>query len=307
MPFTSNASGTAVLDDSVVQIYSEAIIYASTPELVADQVANVQEDVNGKSITFTKFSNMALATTALTELDDVTSVALSDSAITITPAEYGAVVTSTKLANLQSGGKVDLAAAYLVGRNMGATLDKLAINVLQAGGGTSVLSGDVAEASQTTSNILDKTLANRLYNKLARTNVVPFDGFYIGIAHDDVLHDLRSDTAAGGWVDVNKYTGQINVFKNEVGMYAGIRWLRSANGYINTDGGSASTDTYHTFVCGFNSLGKAQSSAPQVKILPASDKLGRFMNIGWYWVGNYGVIDSSAYAIGISTSTVGSN
>lgn len=307
MPFTSNGSGTVAMDDSVVNLYSEAIVFAASPELVADQIANVKEEVNGKSMTFTKYSNLALATTALTELDDVTSVAMSDSAVTITPLEYGAVVTTTRLANLQSAGKVDTGAAYLVGRNMGATLDKLAINVLQAGGGTSVLADDVAEASQTTTAILDKTLANRLYNKLARTNIVPFDGFYIGLAHDDVLHDLREDTSAGGWTDVNKYTGQLNVFKNEVGMYAGIRWLRSANGYINTDGGSAAIDTYHTFVCGFNALGKVQSSQPIVKILPASDKLGRFMNIGWHWVGAYGVIDASAYAIGISTSTVGSN
>lgn len=307
MPFTANGTGTSAVDDSVVQLYSEAIIYAATPELIADQVANVKEDINGKSVTFTKFSNIALATTPLVELDDVTSVALSDSAVTITPAEYGAVVTRTQLANLQSAGKVDTASAYLVGRNMGATMDKLAINVLQAGGGTQVLANDVAEASQTTSNILDKTLANRLYNKLARANVTPFDGFYIGIAHDDVLFDLRADTSAGSWIDVNKYTGNMAIFNNEVGMFAGIRWLRAGNGYINTNGGNLDVDTYHTFVCGFNSLGKVQSSAPQVKVLPANDKLGRFMNIGWHWVGNYGVIDSSAYAIGISASTVGSN
>jgi len=126
------------IDNTIVNLYSRLIIYAATPELVADQVANVREEIFAKAIVFPLYSNLTKITSALTEADDATSVQLTDSAVTLTPAEYGNVVTRTLLTQVQSAGKVDEAAAFLCGRNMGVSLDGLAITALDAFGGTTI-------------------------------------------------------------------------------------------------------------------------------------------------------------------------
>lgn len=307
--FTTGMTKAATVDDSIVLLYNAAVILAATPELVADQAANIKTEINAKSIQFSKYSNLALATTALTAAADPDSTALADTAVTLTPAEHGLVVTTTKLASVQTGGKVDVAAAQLVGRNMGATLDKLAILALEAHTTNALYPGAVAsEATVGASDILDGAAAAKCYNKLARSNVPGlFGGMYIGIAHDDVLHDLREDTATGSWVDVSKYADPGSVLRNEVGMYKGIRWLRSANVTVNADAGSGTVDTYHTAVLGYNALGKAVSVEPGVRITGPFDKLGRFVNIGWYGIVHYDEIDSANMCLLTSASSIGSN
>jgi len=307
--FTVGMTKAATVDDSQVLAYAQAILLVATPELIVDQAANVKEEINAKSITFSKYSNMALATTPLTDGVDPDSVALADSAVPLTPVEQGDVVTTTKLASLQTGGRVDEAAVRLVGRSLGTTQDKLGMNILDAFTTTVIYPNAIAsEATVTDSDILDGLFAGRLYNKLARLNVPGlFGGSYIGIAHDDVLHDLRQDTQTGGWMDVSKYAEPDSVLRNEVGMYKGIRWLRSANASIGNGSGAGAVDTYRVNVLGFNALGKAVSLPPGVRITGPFDKLARFVNIGWYGVFVYSVIDTANMVQGICASTVGAN
>jgi N4-gp56 family major capsid protein len=306
--YDSNATTTGELTTSLMLLYNRAAIFAATPELVADQVANVREDINATSVQFTTYSNLSAITAALTETEEVASVKMVDSYVTLTPAEYGNVVTRTQLIQTQSAGLVDTSAAFLVGRNMGVSLDGLAITALDGFGGTTIY----PNAATLTTNIgvndiMDKVFANRLYNKLARLNVPGlFGGMYVGIAHDDVLHDLRSDTQTGAWIDVLKYADPQTALRNEVGMFAGIRWLRSRNAMVTSDV-SGTVDGYRTNVVGFNALGKAVSLAPQVRISGPFDKLSRFLNIGWYGILVYDTIDANNQVSGYSASSVGSN
>lgn len=296
-------TGTTEIDQSTVALYSDLIVYAATPELVATQVANVKESLNAKSITYTKYSNLTAISSALTEDDEATAVAMADSVVTLTPAEYGNVVTVSSLISHQTSGHVDSGAAYLIGRNMGTSMDGLAIAALDAFGGT-VLYPNAASSANTCGlgDVMDKTFAGRLYNKLSRTNVPGLmGGQYIAIAHDDVLHDLRQDTSTGGWIDVSKYANPQSVLQGEVGMYSGIRWLRSSNVTLTS---STIAYTSKVNVCGFNSLGYAVAQAPGIRIAPANDNLGRFVNVGWYGVFVYDTIDANNQIQGICASSI---
>jgi N4-gp56 family major capsid protein len=151
---------------------------------------------------------------------------------------------------------------------------------------------------------MDKVLAGRLFNKLSRTNVPGvLGGMYVGIAHDDVLHDLRQDTAVGGWTDVSKYADPQSVLRGEVGMFGGVRWLRSSNVTLTS---STLAYTSKVNVCGFNALGYAESLAPQVKITGPFDKMGRFLNIGWYGVFVFDTIDANNQTQAICASSINS-
>lgn len=305
--FTTVITDAGVLDADEITQFESGIIFGVSPELVIDQAVTQRGTLNGKTVQWASYANLALATTPLTDGEDVDSVALADSVITAVPVEQGAVVTLAQLADIQSGKKAMSAAGFLVGRNAGATLDKLGITVAEAFSTTVIYPNSATAASNlATTDNLDRLFANRLYNKLARTNVAGIGGRYIGIAHDDCLHDLRQDASTGGWVDVMKYADPNSALVNEVGMYGGIRWLRSGNVTVTPDS-NGTIDSYKVNVFGFNALGVAQAYPLTGVVSGPFDKLQRFVNIGWKWLGLYKIIDTANMVQGICASSVGAN
>jgi N4-gp56 family major capsid protein len=271
-----------------------------------DQFVTRKTQIGAKSIQLPKYARLAAATTPLAETDDVVSVALSDAPILLTPAEYGNVVTKTNLASLQTGGTIDLAAAQIVGLNHGLTMDKLAL--LAADGSTnSYVIGGTAEGSVASNQVASDVFLNYFYNKLARASVPMIDGSYIMVAHDDVIADLREATGTGSWVDVSKYSTPETVLKNEVGMYKGFRVVRDNNASFADQTGAGTVDLYNSYFFGFNALGKATSQEGRMVATGPFDKLNRFVNLGWYEVSAYGIIDQDALWLGKSASSKGAN
>jgi hypothetical protein len=89
-------------------------------------------------------------------------------------------------------------------------------------------------------------------------------------------------------------------------MFGGIRWLRSKNVTV-TANSNGTIDTYKVNVLGFNALGKAVSEEPHIVISGPFDKLLRFVNVGWFGVFEYGVVDTDNMVQGICASSVGNN
>ena len=73
------------------------------------------------------------------------------------------------------------------------------------------------------------------------------------------------------------------------------------------DAGASDVDTYRALFMGFNALGKAEAQPMMQKMTGPFDKLGRFVSIGWYWVGDYSIIDQDAIWMAIGASSVGVN
>jgi len=304
----TSITDAAVLDADEVTQFESGILYGVAPELVMDQVATIQVSGAAKIFQFAKYANLSKITSGITDGEEVTSVVLADSTATLTPVDYGNVVSLLKIADLQSGNKALTAAGYLVGQNAGASLDGLAVTAAEAFTTTVIFPGsNTAIGTCGETDNLDKTFANRLYNKLARTNVQKINGQYIGVAHDDCLFDLRDDTSTGGWIDVQKYADPSSALMNEVGMYAGIRWLRSSNVTVTADGASGTVDSYKVNVFGYNAIGKGESLPLTGVVSGPFDKLQRVLHIGWNWVGAYGVIDTAKMVQGGCTSSIGSN
>ena len=141
MAFTTNMTGTTQVNDSILLEFDQQFIIASADQGIMDQLCTYKKDIGAKSISLPKYAQLALATTPLTEDEDATSEALSDSEILVTPKEFGKVVTKTKLASLQTGGTVDVAAARLVGLNMGRSMDKIAILRAEASANELIVDG----------------------------------------------------------------------------------------------------------------------------------------------------------------------
>lgn len=306
MAFTLNLSGTAQVDDSIITAYDQSFLVAYGQDNVMDQFVQYRQDIGAKAIELPRFSRLGLATTPLDEIEDLTSTALADTKVVLTPQEYGNVVTTTKLANLQTGGKADLAAAQLVGINWAQTMDKLAIQALDASANVRVVGGK-AEGSVLGTDVADRSYLNFMYNKLARANVPMIDGMYVAILHDDVIHDLREGAGAASWTDVSKYATPETVLRNEVGMFAGFRIIRDNQATFADQTGAGTVDLYNSYFLGFNALGKATSSPGRLVASGPFDKLGRFVNLGWHEASAYKIIEQDAVWVGKSASSVGAN
>ncbi len=299
--FTTTMTLLTDLSDSVITLWDAAVILTATPELVVDQLATIKKEINAKTIQFTIYSNLAVPT-ALVDGEDPASVPLVDTPATLTPVEEGAVVTKTLIDRFQTGGKVDIAAAQLVGRNMGLTQDYRGMKVLEAFTTDIIYPNALgAVGNVTTTDVMDFKFGARLYNRLARKNVPGINGSYVGIAHEDCLFDYRE-----AMTPLRQYSDLSGIMQNEVGTANGIRWLRSSNTTV-TSNSNGTIDSYKVNVVGANALGKAVSNEPHPVLSGPFDKLGRFLNVGWYGVFIYGLIDTNNQVQGICASSVGAN
>lgn len=275
--FFTNPTDIDVIDADQVTIYSNQLILSAAAELAATQAVSRFETGSAKTFQYAKYASLAAAS-ALSDGVDPSSTLLSDSTVTLTPVEEGNVVSVTKHAGFESAGKAHTAAAQLIGRNMGETMEARCITALEGANNSLVYpNGKTAITQLESSDVLDALLAGRLYNKLRRANIPGmFGNKYLGICHDDVLHDLREDVGKGGWIDVSEYADPMSVLNNEVGMYKGIRWVTSGKASITSDGGTGTTDTYEVHIVGADALGFAASELPHLTFQPPTDKLGQF-------------------------------
>lgn len=299
--------------------------FALRSELLFDQAADVQasnQTMPGSSVIFTIFSELATATTPLTETSDVTPVAMGDSNVTVTLTEYGNTINTTAKLRGTAFLDVDAAAANLIGYNAGNSMDVIVRDVLA--GGANVIyggGGSTAPSSRTTVQAEDVIAANdvrKVTAALRGANVSPWSGYYIGFIHPDVSYDLRRETGNASWNAPHVNMDTANIYTGEIGTFESVRFIETPRTKIRTNAsdGSGSTgniDVYDTYVMGRQALAKAYSfvdgngPVPQVRRGPVVDSLMRFNPIGWYWLGGYGLFREASLRRIESSSSIGAN
>ena len=302
--FYTNMSGTTEIDDALKTLWAGAFRLGFAQNDVVTPFAQ-RIDIVGSAMNVIKYGSMAVDTSALAEYDEATATALSDSKITLTPAEYGQVVSRTQLANLKTGGQLEMAAFQAVGQAAARKLNKLGTAALEAATNTFAVANTAATLTANT-DIVTLTTLNKVYNKLARANVPTVEGgLYVAFLHDDIIHDLRNATGAGSWMDTNKYTN-VTPLTNEVGTFGGFRIIRNNDATVTARTG-AYGDAYESAFVGAESLlmGVSQDVAPI--ITGPFDNLGRFVNIGYYGVLDIKIGRPESVWTVMATSTVAAN
>jgi N4-gp56 family major capsid protein len=305
--------------------YDRLAYFALRSELLFDQAADVQptnQSMPGSSVIFTIFADLAEATSTLAETTDITPVAMSDSQVTVTLAEYGNTINTTAKLRGTSFLDVDAAAANLIGYNAGDSIDKVVRDVLAGGtnvayggggsndptGRTSVAADDIIEAN----DVRKQTAA------LRAANVATFNGYYMGYIHPDVSYDLRRETGNASWNAPHVNVDTMNIYNGEIGTFESVRFIETprAKVFADASNGTASTgtiDVYCTHIMGRQALAKAYSQVdgngmvPKVVRGPVVDSLMRFNPIGWYWLGGYGRFREASLRRIESSSSIGVN
>ena len=301
-----NTAGTVAFD--------KRMYFALRPQLHHDQVATVRPVAThqGGSVKFTLRDDLTAATSTLTETTDPTPVAMGDSQVEVTLAEYGNVINTTALARGTDYSAVDADAANLIGYNAGISLDTIARDVLV--GGTNVkFEGQATQGAITASDTYAAASVREVVAGLRGDNVMPFVGTtYIGMIHPDQSVDLRAETGAAGWAEPVNNTAGDRRWQGIVGVFEGVSWIETPRVKLIADGGATTVDVYQSLILGQECLAKAFSSSesaavPQVRRGPVTDSLMRFHPVGWYWLGGYARFREAAIRRYETASSIGAN
>jgi N4-gp56 family major capsid protein len=191
-------------------------------------VKPVQQAMPGSSVVFSIYSDLAQATSTLTESADVSSIALGNpSQVTVTLAEYGSAVSTTKKLNLTSFNDVDSALADIIAYNAADSIDNVVGQVLCAG--TQVIyangpTGTVPTASDavlpgdtiTTADIRNAVVTLRTNKALPRIGEL-----YAAYLHPRQSADLRAESGTGGFQELTQYVDRTPFTAGAVGVLEG--------------------------------------------------------------------------------------
>jgi N4-gp56 family major capsid protein len=305
--------------------YDRLAYFALRSELLFDQAADVQatnQAMPGSSVIFTIFSELAAATATLTETSDVTPVAMADSQVTVTLAEYGNTVNTTAKLRGTAFLDVDATAANLIGYNAGLSIDTVVQSILGAGDNVAYATGGASTPTARVDMAVDDILtANDIRKETAAlrsANVATFNGYYMGYIHPDVSYDLRKETGNASWNAPHVNIDTANIYNGEIGTFESVRFIETPRAKVFTNafngaGAPGTGDAYCTHIMGRQALAKAYSAidgngvVPKVVRGPVVDSLMRFNPIGWYWLGGYGRFREASLRRIEGASSIGAN
>lgn len=297
-------TGSDGVDVAITRAFQRGALMPLRKRLVLDQFATYRPtmDTNpGASVRIIRVEDISdddPATALLNEFYDILPTPLLAKATDVIINEYGRAVTTTALLRGTSMIPFNPIAAERVGRNMGATLDRLARTTILAAGGLTI-AGAVGgvPVDQTGTALSASNQLRAVYEYFVNNDVEPFeDGFYRAVITPAAATQLKKESAADGWrywaINQNPGGGtNASVARGYIGEYEGFQFWVS-NTVPSATGG---------IFFGAEGLAKVQSEAPgfgdpQVILSPVVDRARRFVSVTWYWLGGYGRLRSEAIA-----------
>jgi N4-gp56 family major capsid protein len=293
-------TGTSAISNLVQTAYDQYVRMAlrSIPVMrsLAD-VKPVQQAMPGASVVFSIYSDLAQATSTLTETTDISSIALGNpNQVTVTLNEYGSAVTTTKKLNLTSFNDVDSALADIIAYNAADSIDAVVAAVLT--GGTNVIyAGSTATSTNTiTSAATISTADIREAVVQLRTNkALPRIGeLYAAYLHPRQSADLRAESGTGGFQDLTKYVERTPFTAGAVGVLEGAFIVETPRVPFAANTQSPAVNVYKAVVAGREALAEAMGQNISTVIGPEIDALRRFRTIGWYYMGGFARLREAA-------------
>ena len=311
---------TSTLTNQVTTAFEQISYFALRSQPLFEMLADVRSTAqshNAATVQFTFIDEINQATTALTENADVTPVAISDSKVDVSLAEYGnAVVTSAKIRGT-SFLNVDADAANIIGYNMANSMDKIVSDVANGSTETDQIiygGGEDARGDLIATDVYTASIGRQAVAQL-RTDSAPGweNGNYMAIVHPDVSYDLRDDTAVTDVIQYQLYQQGEPIRVGSIGTFNGITYIENPRAGLLANAGDSNVDVYQTLICGRQALAKGFSRAPgfgqdpTIVVGPVTDTLRRFNPIGWYHLVGYGRFREKCMIRVETSSYIGAN
>ena len=263
---------------------------------------------SGNQAKFRRYSQLAAATTALTEGVTPAGSSLSVTDVTATLAQYGDFVTLTDLVQLTTLDPLLTETADVLGDQAGTTIDVVRRDVLVAGTSVAYSNGSARASVNTILSAgmlksavraLKRQNAKKLKQAMSAGQAVSTQGLrasFVAIVHPDTEATLKSIT---GYVPLNQYPSQMSVMEDEIGYFDEIRFVASTNAKVWTNGGATggtnvistggtNADVYGTLIFGADSYGVVPLSGEALRNIVkalgsagSADPLDQRSTSGW--------------------------
>lgn len=297
MSTTTFAQGSNPGLTNTMQIfYDRVFLERAKTELRHDfgaQVKNVPMN-SGKTVYFTRFTPLALATTALSEAANPTATDMTATTVSATLADYGAYTTVGSLYSMTSIESGLTEHVDIHGQNAGETIDRLIRTELNSGGTSAVVSTATAAAltairtSDTLTGLEVRIMARTLKTNKARK--FP-GGLFRAVIGQYAAMDLMGNSE---WLDAHRYTTSDAIERGVVGKLHGVEFVETNDPLIALSAGFSTSATnvanVHTsFFFGQNAYGVinlGSISAPKIYVKnpgpnSTDNPLDQFSTVGW--------------------------
>ena len=261
----------------------------------------------GDSITFHRWTDLPETVTPIDEVTDVTPVALSSSTFSVTPLEYGSVtVTTAKVRKdtMLPGFSADQ--VTLVARTMAFTIDTLARTAMETSTQEEFI-GQATLGAITATDILTADEVRVQHANAVTANVQPLGADYVWVLHPHMAYDLKSETGDGAFIAPAQYVNTDKIYNNEIGKFAGFKFVESNRALLSADAGASNVDAYWSYIFGQDAVAKAVGTAPGLVQGPVTDYLKRLIPLGWYAYLGYGIFRNETMRLLIGASSMGDN
>ena len=294
-------TGTSAISNLVQTAYDQYVRMAlrSIPVMRAlADVKPVQQAMPGSSVVFSIYSDLAQATSTLTETSDVSSIALGNpNQITVTLNEYGSAVTTTKKLNLTSFNDVDTALADIIAYNAADSIDAVVAAVLTGAGNTNIVYGGNATTTNTIDAADTMTVAaiRKAVTELRTNKALPRIGeLYAAYLHPRQTADLRAETGTGGFQALTQYVDRTPFVAGAVGVLEGAFVVETPRVPYAANTNSPAVNVYKAIIAGREALAEAQGQDISTVVGPQIDALRRYHTIGWYYFGGFNILRTAA-------------
>jgi len=221
---------------------------------------------------------------AITEGTNPTAVTWGATSYSTGQNQFGILVQVSDLLMHSSAIEVVDEASKSVNDALARMVDSAIQNVVNGGtNGVIYAGGKTSRTGLGAGDLITQNEMTRAVKMLRSANaagVQPFDGdYYVAVIHPQVMADLMSATASGGWIDVGRYTSVDDLLKGTMTNFRGVRYLESSwQNYYNS-----TVPVFPTTVLGQDSFGWGffQPPTPIIVSTPDSNNpLNLYTSIG---------------------------
>lgn len=262
-------TGTGGFENALHVYYSRQLLTRLESRRAFDQFGQKRDlpKNEGNQLKFTRYSNLGVSTTPLTEGTTPTSTTLQSTQILATPVQYGAFVEVTDYLIDEALDPVVMNAIDVLAYMASLSLDTIIRNTLHTNVTDQFAGVAGSEGAIIQTEVLNATEIRKAVTSLKFNDVPTFgDNNYASIIHPAAGFDLMADTATNGWMELNKYTNPQTALKNEIGKMYGCRFIESTNIERGANG-AGSIWVYRNFMFGQEAYGIVKLAGHDIKVI----------------------------------------
>ena len=245
---TTQTTTGADMSPTMKTFYDTALLENAREQMIFTQFGKKQP-LHGNKVEWRKFNTFAKALTPLTEGVIPTGQTFGMTKIEASTTQHGDYVAVSDRLELEAYDDVIFGATEEMGATEGETYDTLTRNILVAGNSVAYAGGKTSRAALTAADVLTPEVVAKAATWLKKNKAPKIDGSYVAIIHPSVAFDLRNSEE---WKEFHKYNDVAPIFKGEIGMLHGVRFVECNEAKVWKEGSVA---TYATLFLGKDAFG----------------------------------------------------